>query len=133
MLTLCSTEETTQLLLQLLHTLVSRPEGAAALVEVDDLSSLAEIAPSHAIVLDIFCYAWLNGMTVVQDKLALATRVDGTIQTLVSSFTGTDAVTLLEFLGTFLRQADPAVSSIVFVVPCSSHMSSRSYPQIPNG
>lgn len=79
------------------------------MVKVDDLSPLTEIAPSHAIVLDILCYAWLNSMTVVEDKLALASLVDETIQTLVSSFTSTDAVTLLEFLGTFLRQADSAV------------------------
>ncbi|POR37149.1 Uncharacterized protein TPAR_02679 [Tolypocladium paradoxum] len=106
---LYSSEETTTLLLQLLHTLVSSPGGAQALVRVEDLSTLTETAPTHAIVLDILRFSWLNAMTVVEDNRALSLRIDDTIQSLVSSFTGTDAVTLLEFLGSFLRQADSAI------------------------
>ncbi|KAF4967802.1 hypothetical protein FSARC_4694 [Fusarium sarcochroum] len=106
---LYSSEETTKLILQLLHTLVSSQDGAKAFVKVEDFSSLAEIAPSHAQVLDIFCFAWLNSMTSVEDHTALANQVDATIQSLVSSFTGTDAVTLLEFLGYFLRHANSII------------------------
>lgn len=108
-LTFSSSKETTTLLLQLLHTLVSSPNGAQALVRVEDLSPLTETAPTHAIVLDILRFSWLNAMAVVEDKRALSLRIDNTIQSLVSSFTSTDAVTLLEFLGSFLRQADSAV------------------------
>lgn len=112
-----SSAETTVLLLQLLHTLVSTPEGAKAVIYVEDVSSLSEIAPTHAIVLDIFCFAWLNGMTIVLEKHILIRQIADTTQALVSSFSGTDGVTLLEFLGTFLRQADPSVSQVIFQFP----------------
>ncbi|PNY24703.1 Uncharacterized protein TCAP_05363 [Tolypocladium capitatum] len=108
---LYSSGETTTLLLQLLHTLVSSPSGAQALVRLEDLSPLTETALTHAIVLDILRFSWLNAMAVVEDKRALSLRIDDTIQSLVSSFTGTDAVTVLEFLGSFLRQADSAILS----------------------
>ncbi|KAM0436153.1 hypothetical protein ACHAPT_003045 [Fusarium lateritium] len=108
---LYSTEETTALILQLLHTLVSSQPGAQVFIKIADVSSLTEIAPTHAAVLDIFAFAWLNSMTVVQDQGALAAQIDATIQSLVSSFTGTDAVTLLEFLGYFLRNANPSILS----------------------
>jgi hypothetical protein len=100
------------LILQLLHTLVSSQAGAQAFIKITDISSLTEIAPTHAAVLDILSFAWLNSMTVVEDPSALATQIDVTIQSLVSSFTGTDAVTLLEFLGYFLRNANPSVGHL---------------------
>ncbi|KAL2680809.1 hypothetical protein Neosp_008412 [[Neocosmospora] mangrovei] len=106
---LYSTEETTNMILQLLHTLVSSQAGAQAFIKIADISSLTEIAPTHAAVLDILSFAWLNSMTVVEDPSALTTKIDATIQSLVSSFTGTDAVTLLEFLGYFLRNANPSI------------------------
>ncbi|KAF4441234.1 hypothetical protein F53441_12083 [Fusarium austroafricanum] len=106
---LYSSKDTTKLILQLLHTLVSSRQGAQEFIKVEDFSSLTEIAPSHAQVLDILCFAWLNSMTTAEDSSGLASQVDDTIQSLVSSFTGTDAVTLLEFLGYFLRRADSIV------------------------
>lgn len=60
-------------------------------------------------MLDILTFAWLNAMTVAEDTSALAQQVDATIQNLVSVFKGTDAVTLLEFLGYFIRNADSKV------------------------
>lgn len=110
-LTKTSSGATTDLLLELLHTLVSTPEGAKSFVEVGDVSSLAEIAPTHAAVLDILLFAWLNGMASIVEKHVLVNQVIDTIQSLVASFTGTDGVTLLEFLGNFLRQANPDVSA----------------------
>ncbi|KAF4343629.1 duf1941 family [Fusarium beomiforme] len=106
---LYSSEDTTSLILQLVHTLVSSQQGAQEFIKVDDFSSLTEIAPSHAQVLDIFCFAWLNATTAAEDPSTLARQIDDTIQSLVSSFTGTDAVTLLEFLGYFLRHANSSV------------------------
>ncbi|KAF4983872.1 hypothetical protein FZEAL_813 [Fusarium zealandicum] len=103
---LYSSEETTTLILQLLHTLVSSQDGARVFIKLDDISSLTEIAPNHPPVLDILSFAWLNSMTGVEDPTELARQVDATIQSLVSSFTATDAVTLLEFLGYFLRNAN---------------------------
>ncbi|TDZ27137.1 hypothetical protein C8035_v011935 [Colletotrichum spinosum] len=46
-------------------------------------------------------------MDTTQDKKVLQTKTDATIQSLVAAFTGTDGVTLLEFLGKFLRNSDP--------------------------
>ncbi|EMT70279.1 hypothetical protein FOC4_g10008725 [Fusarium odoratissimum] len=106
---LYSSEDTTKLILQLLHTLASSQQGAQELINVEDFSSLTEIAPSHAQVLDIFCFAWLNSMTTIEDPSTLVRQIDDTIQSLVSSFTGTDAVTLLEFLGYFLRHANSSI------------------------
>lgn len=60
--------------------------------------------------MDVLCYAWLNSMTTDGDKRMLSSRIDDTMKALTSSFAGTDAVTLLEFLASFLRRADPTVS-----------------------
>uniref|UniRef100_A0A0D2XZL9 DUF1941 family protein n=1 Tax=Fusarium oxysporum (strain Fo5176) TaxID=660025 RepID=A0A0D2XZL9_FUSOF len=89
--------------------LYSSQQGAQEFIKVEDFSSLTEIAPSHAQVLDIFCFAWLNSMTTIEDPSTLVRQIDDTIQSLVSSFTGTDAVTLLEFLGYFLRHANSSI------------------------
>lgn len=107
-------EKTVKMLLQVLHALVSSQEGAMALVKVEDLSSITEIAPSHAIAMDILRHAWLNAMVVVDDASYLADRIDRNVQSLVSSFRGTDAVTFLEFLGLLLRQASSEVSRIPY-------------------
>ncbi|KAH6604275.1 hypothetical protein Trco_007721 [Trichoderma cornu-damae] len=101
--------ETVRMLLRLLLVIVSSREGAMALVKMDDLSSMTEVAPSHAVVLDILRHAWLNAMVVVDDTPYLADRIDRNMQSLVSSFRGTDAVTFLEFLGLLLRQASSEV------------------------
>jgi len=101
------------MLLQLLYTLVSRQEGAMALVRIDDLSNITEIAPSHAIAMDILLHAWLNAMVAVDDTSYLADHIDRNVQSLVASFRGTDAVTFLEFLGQLLRQASSEVSTII--------------------
>ncbi|KLO88409.1 uncharacterized protein LW93_5581 [Fusarium fujikuroi] len=106
---LYSSEDTTKLILQLLHTLASSQQGAQEFIKVKDFSSLTEIAPSHAQVLDIFCFAWLNSMTTIEHPSTLVRQIDDTIQSLVSSFTGTDAVTLLEFLGYVLRHANSSI------------------------
>ncbi|RDA84266.1 hypothetical protein CP532_1980 [Ophiocordyceps camponoti-leonardi (nom. inval.)] len=106
---LYSSVETTNLTLQILHTLVSSPKGARVFVNCEDLSPLTEDAPSHPLVLEILSFAWLNAMADTGDRDVLSRKIDESMQSLASSFTGTDAVTLLEFLGAFLRQADPAV------------------------
>lgn len=107
-------EETVNMLLQLLYTLVSCQEGAMALVRIDDLSSITEIAPSHASAMDILLHAWLNAMVAVGDTSYLADHIDRNVQSLVASFRGTDAVTLLEFLGQLLRQASSEVSTTIY-------------------
>ncbi|PHH74635.1 hypothetical protein CDD82_4841 [Ophiocordyceps australis] len=106
---LYSSSETAHLLLQLLHGLVSNSNGARALVQIDDVSPLTELAPSHALVFTIVSFAWLNVMASQQNMAPLASKLDSTLQGLVSSFMGTDAVTLLGFLASFLRQADASM------------------------
>lgn len=106
-----SSKETTELILQLLYTLSNTQDGAEALLNVDDLSPLTEVATVHPLVLDTLSHAWFRYMTVTENKSELSQRINSTISKLVTSFTGTDAVTLLEMLGSFLRQADSAVSA----------------------
>jgi hypothetical protein len=71
---------------------------------------MIEIAPSHPLVLEALSYAWLNDMATTADKEALRSKIDKTITSLISSFKGTDAVTLLAFLATLLPRLEPAVS-----------------------
>ncbi|KAL3953526.1 hypothetical protein PCL_04289 [Purpureocillium lilacinum] len=106
---LYSSNETTNQILQVLHSLASTPNGAHALVQIEDLTPLTEAAPAHPDAMDVLRFAWLNSMTTFENKRDLSTRIDEALQSLVSSFTGTDAVTLLEFLGAFLRQADATI------------------------
>lgn len=110
-LTRClSSDETTQLVLQTLLTLVSRVEGAKEFVAVDDVSALVEIAPSQPLALDIFLYSYSQSATFAEDADSMKTKIDGTISSLISSFKGTDGVTLLAFLAELLRRLDPEVS-----------------------
>ncbi|GKT43945.1 uncharacterized protein ColSpa_04126 [Colletotrichum spaethianum] len=102
-----SSEETSKLIIQTILTIVVFPEGAKSFFEVEDVSPLVEIAPNNPSALEIFAFAWINCMDLAEDKTVMKTKIDGTIQALVSTFTGTDGVTLLEFLGKFLRNSDP--------------------------
>ncbi|KAK3401061.1 Neurochondrin-domain-containing protein [Sordaria brevicollis] len=107
----CS-KETTTLVLETLSSLVTTPDGARSFISLDDVSTLIEIAPSQPLVLDIFFYAFLNSMTSsssAQDKDLLRTKIDHTITSLVASFKGTDAVTLLDFLSNLLPRLEPQV------------------------
>ncbi|UNI21514.1 hypothetical protein JDV02_007497 [Purpureocillium takamizusanense] len=106
---LYSSDETTNQVLQVLHTLVSTQGGAHALVQVEDLTPLTEAAPAHPDAMNVLRFAWLNSMTTIDDRRNLSVKIDETLQNLISSFTGTDAVTLLDFLGAFLRQADSTI------------------------
>ncbi|KAG8161674.1 hypothetical protein KVR01_008661 [Diaporthe batatas] len=102
-----SSKETTQLVLQTLLTLVSRPEGAKEFVSVDDVSALIEIAPSQPLALNIFLYAYAQSAAFVEDAASMQSKLDNIIQSLVASFKGTDAVTLLAFLAELLRRLSP--------------------------
>lgn len=105
-----SSRPTEELILQTLLVLVSQREGAVAFTELEDPSPLTEIAPAHPLVLEVFSSVWLQSMTAAsEDRHNLSSRIDKTIGRLVSSFKGTDAVTLLAFLGDVLRKLDPEV------------------------
>ena len=104
-----SSKSTTDLILQTLQNLTSFPEGAAVFLTIEDLSPLLELVPSHRESLTVLSFAWLNGMGLAQVRSSLPPVIDKTISQLVVSFKGTDAVTLMEFLGNFARKADPQV------------------------
>lgn len=105
-----SSDETTQLVLQTLLTLVSREEGAKEFVVVDDVSALIEIAPSQALALDIILYAYSQSAAFTEDTASMRSKVDAIVRSLVASFKGTDAVILLTFLAELLRRLSPEVS-----------------------
>ncbi|KAK2032730.1 DUF1941-domain-containing protein [Colletotrichum zoysiae] len=133
-----SSEGTSKLIVQTILTLVVFPEGAKSFLEVEDVSPLVEIAPSNSSALEVFAFSWINCMGLVQDRTVLKTKIDGTVQALVSTFNGTDGVTLLEFLGKFLRNADPQAlpSSPKWVKPAIDFikklLTSRPTPQARN-
>lgn len=95
--------------MQTILALVVFPEGARVFSEIEDVSPLVEIAPSDPVALEIFAFAYINCMDLAEDRVVLSKKIDSTIQALVSSFKGTDGVTLLEFLGKFLRNSDAKV------------------------
>jgi hypothetical protein len=97
------------LALETLVSLVSHPDGAQAFTAIDDISPLTEVASSQPLVLDTLLYAWLNATAAGADKTKLRSKMDATIGSLVSSFKGTDAVTLLAFLGSLLPRLEPEV------------------------
>ena len=105
-----SSEETTKLILEALATIVNSPQGSKVFEGVDDLSPLTELAPSQPLSLDILSLAWLNSTSSAQDTEDFSLKIDKTIQALVSSFKGTDAVTLLAFLSHTLRNLEIEVS-----------------------
>ncbi|OTA66493.1 DUF1941-domain-containing protein [Hypoxylon sp. EC38] len=106
-----SSKETTRVIIEALLTLITVPEGARifAGLEVDDWAPLIEIAPEHSHVLTIFIWAWERGTTGLeneQSREAMRAKIDNGIQAFVSSFIGTDATSLLEFISHILRNLD---------------------------
>ncbi|XXH05134.1 hypothetical protein Hte_011559 [Hypoxylon texense] len=106
-----SSKETTQVIIETLLTLVTVPEGAKVFVDLDldDWTPLIEIAPEHSHILTIFIWAWERGTASLegeQSREAVRAKIDKGIQAFVSSFIGTDATSLLEFISHVLRNLD---------------------------
>ncbi|KAI0841597.1 DUF1941-domain-containing protein [Hypoxylon sp. FL0890] len=109
-----SSKETTPVIIETLLTLITVPEGARifAQLEVDDWAPLIEIAPEQSHVLTIFIWAWERGTTGLEDeqaRAAMRAKIDHGIQSFVSSFIGTDATSLLEFISHVLRNLDESL------------------------
>lgn len=85
---------------------------------MDDLSPLTEAAPSNRLALDVLRYAWLSSMHGGNFTKEDAQRLNEALKGLVASFSGTDATTLLEFLGNLFYEADALVS--INSEPCKS-------------
>jgi hypothetical protein len=105
----CRNSESTELLLQLLQTLVSSQAGASIFIAIEDISPLTEIAPSHESAMNVLSLAWLSAMAVPEQQSLLRTQIDVALQSLASSFRNTDATTFLCFVGDFFRQASANV------------------------
>lgn len=122
-----SSKETTQVIIETLLTLVAVPKGAegVANLEVEDWTPLIEIAPEHSHVLTIFIWAWEKGTLNVKDEQAreaMRSKIDQGIQSFVSSFIGTDATSLLEFISHVLRNLDESVSFLTSSILVTSFL-----------
>lgn len=81
---------------------------------MEDVSPLLEIAPSHPLVLDVFLYAYSQPAMIFEDQSSLKSHIGKTVQSLVASFKGTDAVTFLSFLDQLLRRLDSEVRRSIY-------------------
>ncbi|KAK8124781.1 uncharacterized protein PG998_000540 [Apiospora kogelbergensis] len=103
---LCSSGETTDVILKTLLTLVSKPEGGRAFSAAQDWTPLIEIAPKQPYALAIISWSWLHTASNTKDRSSLRDRIDQTISALIASYKGTDAVTLLDFIDKALGRLD---------------------------
>jgi len=87
------------MILQTIVTLVSQPKGALEFLNIEDVSPLTEIAPQQSMVLDIFSLAWSSASTESLNVPKVRDQINKTIPMLISSFTRTDAVTFVAFIG----------------------------------
>jgi hypothetical protein len=88
------------LILQTLLTFSSQKNGASEILNLEDISPIIEIATQQQLVLQILSLAWSN---VATDPLLISSvreNIEKAMPALVVSFKQTDAVTLLDFVGT---------------------------------
>jgi hypothetical protein len=104
-----SPPETTKLILQTLLTIVSRPEGALELLNIEDLSPLTEVSTQYPLALNILEFAWTNAATLSSEIDKVRKRIDEMIPVLQTVFKDTDAVTFISFMGTLLPGLAPEV------------------------
>jgi hypothetical protein len=79
-------------------------------LRIEDSSPLIEIATQYRLVLAIFGYTWMNASTISEEVAPVRENIDKIIPALLLVFRQTDAVTLLECLGSFLPKVVPEVS-----------------------
>ena len=95
-------------------TIVSQPEGALELLSVEDLSPLTEIATQDARVLDILAFTWANASAISSEVGSVRLSIDKIMPMLLNVFRGTDAVTLISFVGDLLPKLTSEVNSQYF-------------------
>ncbi|KAF4638042.1 hypothetical protein G7Y89_g24 [Cudoniella acicularis] len=105
-----SPPETSKLILQTLLTIVSQTDGALELLKVSDLSPLTEIATQNPLVLDILSYSWINASTIREEIATVRASIDNLLPALLVIFRQTDAVTLIQCVGSLLLKLVPEVS-----------------------
>ncbi|TAQ90899.1 hypothetical protein B7494_g745 [Chlorociboria aeruginascens] len=102
-----SSSETTEIILQTLLSLVSQTEGALELLKLEDLSPLTAIAPQYPLALQILGFTWANASAVSEVVPTLRKSINRLILELLSGFKGTDAVTFMNFIASFLPRLPP--------------------------
>lgn len=120
-------------MLQTLLTISSQTEGALELLKIEDWSSLTEIAVQYQNVLDIFNFTWVNASTISTEAPVVRQSIDKTIPTLLNVFEGTDAVTLLGFVGNFLPKITPEVRLQFILCNTTTLICFRLFLKTPNG
>ena len=104
------------------------------LLHVQDLSPLIELASQDSLVLEIFNYTWLNASIIPTEVQAVRNNIDKIVPSLLVVFKGTDAVTLLSFLGDLIPKMEPEVSFLPsFPIIIQFLTNSRPFQEILNG
>jgi hypothetical protein len=80
------------------------------MLSIEDLSPLTEISAQYALVLDILDFTWANA-AISRPKIdSVRKSIDKYIPKLQNVFKGTDAVTFINFMGSFLPKLVPEAS-----------------------
>lgn len=98
------------MILKTLLTIVGSAEGAVQFLAVDDFSPLTEIVTQHSLVLDIFTYSWMNASIISSEIATVRASIDEIIPAFLVVFKQTDAVTLIQSLGSFFPKLEPEAS-----------------------
>lgn len=101
------------------------------MLRIEDLSPLTEIATQDPLVLDIMAFTWTNASTASIEVLAVRNSIDKIIPALLVVFKGTDAVTLINFIGSFVPKLIPEVSLHLPKILHHSTDSNKALPQRP--
>ncbi len=82
------------------------------MLKLEDVSPLIEIASEYCMVLEVFSFAWINLSAEPERQDLVRENMDKILPKLILTFKGTDAVTLIEFLGSLLQRLDSTVRQI---------------------
>lgn len=106
---LSSSEETTSQILQILVSISASAKGAQALLEMEDLSPLVEVAPSHHLALKVIQYALVNAIPISHMHSLLQAGIAKLMPRLVIGFKNNNSTTFLQFLAELLPKLPPSV------------------------
>jgi hypothetical protein len=84
------------------------------MLQIEDLSSLTELATQDSLVLDIFSFMWTNSSMLINEVDAVRKSIDKYIPILLTIFKDTDAVTLVNFVGKLIPKIPSEVCFFLF-------------------
>lgn len=105
--------ETSTLILQILVSIVSQQEGAVEFLKIEDKSALVEITPTQPLALKILNYSWTNASMFLTEIPEVQRSINATIPQLLVAFKNTDAVTLIDSIGSLLPHLGAEVCPIL--------------------